>query len=52
MLVISADRPDDVDADGRRPLAPGAAQAGDVHWYFGGIFRGPAAQTRDPCQHV
>ena len=45
MLVINADRPGDVDADGLRNLEPGAAQAGDVHWYFGGIFRGPTAQA-------
>ena len=45
ILVISADRPDDVDADGLRTLEPGAAQAGDVHWYFCGIFRGPTAQA-------
>ena len=45
MLVIHADRPDDVDADGLRTLEPGAAQAGGVHWYFGGIFRGPTAQA-------
>ena len=45
MLVISADRPGDVDADGLRALEPGAAGAGDVHWYFGGTFRGPTAHT-------
>ena len=43
--MISADRPDDVDTDGLRTLQPGAAQSGDVHWYFGGIFRGATAQA-------
>lgn len=45
MLVISTDRSDEVDADGLRTLAPGAAQAGGVRWYFGGIFRGATAQA-------
>ena len=45
MLVINADRPSDVDADALRRLKAGAARAGDVHWYFGGTLRGPAAQA-------
>ena len=48
MFVISADRPDDADADadadGLLTLEPGAARAGDVHWYFSGVFRGPTAK--------
>lgn len=45
MLLISAERPDDVDADGLREMRPGAADAGDVHWYVGSAFQGPTTST-------
>lgn len=45
VLVISADRPAAVDADGLRNLTPGAAEAGGAHWVIGSPFHGPAAQA-------
>lgn len=45
VLVVSAERPEEVDADGLRNLLPAAAEAGDVHWQIGGVFRGSTAQA-------
>lgn len=45
MLLISAERPDDVDPVGLRDRRPGAADAGDVHWCIPGLFRGSAVQA-------
>lgn len=45
VLLISAERPDEVDPDGLRAMEPGAADAGEVHWYVGSPFRGETAQA-------
>lgn len=45
VLVVSAKRLSEVDADGLRNLVPGAASAGGVHWQIGSVFQGPTAQA-------
>lgn len=45
VMVIGADRPAEVDADGLRHVVLGSWAAGGVRWVTGGMFAGPAAQT-------
>lgn len=45
VLVVSAERPGEIDADGLRNLVPGSAAAGDAHWVIGSPFGGLTAQA-------